>query len=68
MIKPIDGLQPVCHYHKPIPYLFRGKLNCYTDQKAVTQSILLVDFDHGAAVENIGGESRVAPTISNLMF
>jgi hypothetical protein len=30
----------------PISYLFGSKLNCYTDGNAVTESVLLVDFDH----------------------
>lgn len=32
---------------RPMLYLFRSKLNCYTAQNAVNGSILLVDFDHG---------------------
>jgi hypothetical protein len=32
---------------RPMLYLFRSKLNCYTAQNAITASILLVDFDHG---------------------
>ncbi|AFZ22546.1 hypothetical protein Cylst_0169 [Cylindrospermum stagnale PCC 7417] len=67
MTKPIDEHQPIS-YSKPMPYLFRSKLDCYADQNAVTQSILLVDFDHGASVKSVGGEKGAAPSISTLMF
>lgn len=67
MTKPINGHQPIS-YSKPMAYLFGGKLDCCRDQNAVTQSILLVDFDHRASVESLGGEKGAAPSISTLMF
>lgn len=47
--KPIDRDQLIS-YPKPMLYLFRSKIYCYTVMNAVTSSILLVDFDRRVAL------------------
>ena len=39
---------------RPIPYLFRSKLDSYIAKNAVAQSILLVDFDRGVSLIVLG--------------
>jgi hypothetical protein len=49
-------------------YLFRSKIGCYAQQNAVSQSILLVDFDYGTSVESVGGKKVRYPPSQLIMF
>jgi len=40
---------------RPMPYLFRSKIDTYTTNNAVIQSTLLVDFDYRTYLYSVRG-------------